>query len=145
MNVSRSLTTVALAATAALSVTTLAVTPASAGGAPDLGTVGVDRLASLGTDGVTVHGTYTCTVPDAAVASGPGTIGVELVSRSGASTSGTVAVTCDGTTRSWTVTAPAVSLRHGQAWLHGYLEVPDAAGNTPWNLFDATVIVVGSR
>jgi len=143
MNVSRSLTTIALAATAALTVTTLAVAPASAGGAPDLGTVSVDRLVRLGADGVTVRGTYACTVPAAAAVSGPGTIGVELVSRSGASTSGEVAVTCDGTTRPWTIVAPAGSLPQGQAWLHGHLEVPDADGNTPWNSFEATVAVIG--
>lgn len=142
MNVSRSLT---LAATAALSMTTLAVAPASAGGPPVPGTVGVDRLASLDAEGVTVHGTYACTVPDGTVASRPGTIGVELVSRSGASTSGTVAVACDGTTRPWTIPAPSGSLRPGQLWLHGYLEVPDTAGSTPWNLFDAAVTVVGRR
>lgn len=145
MSVTRTLTAVAVAVTAALTTTTLAVAPARAGGAPDLGTVTVDHQARLGAGGVTVGGTYTCTVPDASVGSGPGTIGVEVVARSGASTSGQVPVTCDGTTRSWAITAPAGSLRQGRVWVHGHLEVPDAAGNTPWNLFDATVTVVGRR
>ncbi|GAA2740151.1 hypothetical protein GCM10009868_01160 [Terrabacter aerolatus] len=56
-----------------------------------------------------------------------------------------VPVTCDGTERGWTVTTPAGSLRQGRAWVHGHLEVPDAAGNTPWNGFDTTVAVVGRR
>ncbi|WP_330475416.1 DUF6299 family protein [Terrabacter sp. C0L_2] len=143
MSVTRTLTALTLAATAALTTTALAVAPAHAGGAPNLGTVTVDHQVRLSADRVSLGGTYTCTVPDAAVASGPGTIGIELVARSGASTSGQVAVTCDGTTRPWTVTAPAGALRQGRVWVHGHLEVPDAAGNTPWNLFDATVTVVG--
>jgi hypothetical protein len=143
MSATRMLTAVALAATAALTTTAVAVAPAHAGGAPGLGTVTVDRQARLGADSVTVRGTYSCTVPDAAGTSGSGTIGVELVTRSGGATAGSVAVICDGTTRSWTVTPPAGSLRQGRAWVHGHLEVPDTAGNTPWNLFDSTVAVVG--
>src|SRR5690242_13672148 len=121
---------------AALTTSALAVAPAHAGGAPDYSTVTVDRQAVLADGQVTVAGTYSCTVPDAATTSGPGTIGVELVARSGASTSGSVDVTCDGTTRGWTVTAPAGSLRSGRVWVHGHVEVTDSAGNTPWNLFD---------
>jgi hypothetical protein len=71
--------------------------------------------------------------------SGPGTIGVELAARSGVATSGSVAVTCDGTTRAWTVTAPAGDLYAGRFQVHGHVEVTDSDGNTPWNLFDAAV------
>ncbi len=54
MSVTRTLTAVGFAATAALSTTTLAVAPARAGGAPDLGTVTVEHQARLGAGGVTV-------------------------------------------------------------------------------------------
>jgi hypothetical protein len=107
--------------------------------------VSVDRHARLHDGVVTLRGTYTCTVPDAPDLSGPGTIGVELVSRSHVATSASVAVTCDGTQHPWTVTAPTGSLAQGRAWVLGHLEVPDAEGNSPWELFDATVAVVGRR
>lgn len=137
----RILTALALGASAALTTTTLSATAAYAGGAPDYSTVTVDRQAVLAGE-VTVGGTYSCTVPDAATTSGPGTIGVELVMRSGATTSGSVAVACDGTTRGWRITAPAGSLGPGRVWVHGHVEVTDSAGNTPWNVFDTSVTVV---
>ncbi|MGO4597373.1 DUF6299 family protein [Terrabacter sp. 2RAF25] len=142
MSIARTCTAVTLAASAALTATALAVAPAQAGGAPDDSTVTVDRQARLAAGQVTLSGTYSCTVPDAASTSGPGTIGVELVTRSGVATSASVAVTCDGTTRDWRVTAPAGSLGPGRAWVHGHVEVTDTAGNTPWNLFDTSVAVV---
>ena len=139
MSITRTLTAVALAASAALSTTALTVAPAHAGGAPDFSTVTVDRQARLSADTVTVSGTYSCSIPDPERTSGPGTIGVELVTRAGVATTGSVAVTCDGTTRDWTVTAPAGGLRAGPVQVHGYVEVTDRDGNTPWNLFDAAV------
>ena len=138
----RSLTALALAGSAALTATALTVAPAHAGGAPGFSAVTVDRQAVLADGQVTVGGTYSCTVPDGGPSSGPGKIGVELATRSGAATSGSVAVTCDGTTRGWTITAPAGSLGPGRAWVHGHVEVTDSAGNTPWNLFDTSVTVV---
>ena len=149
MSVTRTLTAMALAAATTIGTTALVVAPAHAGGAPDLGTVTVDRQARLHDGVVTLQGTYTCTVPDSQAHSGPGTLGLELVTRSGAATTtpltDLVPVTCDGTQRSWTVSTAAGSLRQGRAWVHSHLEVPDAAGNTPWTLFDTTVAVVGRR
>lgn len=147
MSITRTVTAIALAAAAGLGATTLVTAPAHAGGAPDLGSVTVDRLARLHDGAVTLGGRYTCTAPDAPGVSGPGTLGLELVSRAGSTTPApmTVPVTCDGTERRWTVTSPAGTLRQGRAWVHGHLEVPDAAGNTPWDLFDTTVSVVGRR
>lgn len=141
MSVARTCTVVALTATAALTTTALAVAPAHTGGAPVLGTVTIDREARLANGQVTLSGTYSCTVPDAEVTSGPGTIGVELGTRSRVASSGSVAVTCDGSSRTWRITAPAGSMHPGRVSVSGHLEVPDAAGNTPWNLFDASVTV----
>ena len=149
MSVTRTLTAIALATATTIGTTALVVAPAHAGGAPDLGTVDVDRQARLHDGVVTLRGTYTCTLPDSPALSGPGTLGLELVSRSGAAATTpltvSVPVTCDGTERSWTVSTAAGSLRQGRAWVHGHLEVPDAAGSTPWELFDTTVAVVGRR
>ncbi|MFM6848847.1 MAG: DUF6299 family protein [Terrabacter sp.] len=141
MSITRTFTALALAASAALTTTALAVAPAHAGGAPDFSTVTVDRQAHLSAGEVAVGGTYSCTVPDPQMTSGTGTIGVELVTRSGVATTGSVAVTCDGTSRDWTVTAPAGDLRPGRVQVYGHVEVTDSDGNTPWDLFDASVTV----
>jgi hypothetical protein len=139
MSITRTLTAVALAGSAALTATTLTVAPAHARCAPGFSTVTVDRQAVLADGQVTVGGTYSCIVPDPEATSGSGRIGVELVTRAGVATAGSVAVTCDGTTRDWTVTAPAGGLRAGRVQVHGHVEVTDSDGNTPWNLFDAAV------
>lgn len=137
MNVSRSLTTVALAATAALSVTTLAVAPAHAGGAPTLGTVTVDPKAVLTGDAVTLTGTYTCT------GGSSGSLYTELATREAVGTSAGTAVVCDGSTHRWTATGPRENLTRGSATALVTLEVCDASGDCPWNLFDARVTVTG--
>ena len=135
-------TTLALAALGALTAATLAVAPAHAGGAPDFSTVTVDRQARLASGVVTLGGSYSCTVPDAAVTSGPGTLGLELADGSGVVATGEVGVTCDGVRRPWTLTAPAGSLGAGRAWVDGHVAVTDSAGNTPWDGFSARVAVV---
>lgn len=141
MNVSRSLSTVAMAATAALSMSALAAAPAHAGGAPILGTVTVDRVAVLTADAVTLTGTYTCTGADPGASRG--SLHTELATRDAVGSTAATSVVCDGFSHRWTTTGPRENLTRGSATVLVSLEVCDASGDCPWNLFDARVTVTG--
>jgi hypothetical protein len=136
MKIARMLTA---AAGAALGASLLLPATALAGGAPELGTVTVDPVARVSADTVTLTGTYTCTWP------GTGTVGIELVTRFDGRTELGFGVECDGLTRSWQATAPREGLSAGTAMAWGHLEVCDAGGDCPWNLFEGRVALVPER
>lgn len=136
MTVSRSLSTVVLTATA-LSVSALAAAPAHAGGAPTLGIVTIDSKAVLTADTVTLTGTYSCT------GAGSASIYTEMATRSAVGSTAGTSVVCDGAAHRWTTTGRRENLTRGSATALVTLEVCNASGDCPWNLFDARVTVTG--
>jgi len=84
---------------------------------------------------VTLTGTYTCTG-----ASG-GSIYTELATRNAVGSTAGTSVVCDGSMHRWTTTGPQENVRNGSATALVTLEVCDASGDCPWDLFETPVQV----
>ena len=126
----KSVRTLVAATAIILGASFLAPATAFAGGAPDLGDVPVDPVATFAGDTATLTGTYTCTYP------GTGTIGFELlIGGSGQTGPASFSAECDGFVHPWRASTRGEGLRPGPVTFNGYLEVCDAEGACPWNLF----------
>lgn len=118
---------------------------AHAGGAPDLGSVTVDRYAYADPSGdLRLTGSYTCT------AEGTGAIRADVYgwTTSGPATSFEIpGVLCDGAVHDWSVTTHDSTYPiHGRALVWGSLEVCDpVAGTCPADLCDGEVTVRPTR